>query len=795
MSRDFTGMTDNKECNCELCFRPSEGDFCQLCFSIINSQQKVGINMLMHPDQIKDGLKLIPKKFKSNKNSWDFLAKQVSDTDDVKWARKYGESDIHSEFNAKELQDIISQLKKKAKLSRVQLRKLANGFILPDGTRLSIFDGKIALDGRSLVGKIPLITALELLSNNMTRQEWDIKKLLVGLSAITSQSNSSILGRPSTNPHCKNIFSLMEWILETTEHCEHESFFLNQAWARDVKSALDVTNGTELYTTLMTNRPTGLLEAMERKPWLYRWLENNNHQHLNYPVPKEMVYEKHGRLRFRKSDANNKQSSIVIPSDPRILAFLISMYLSPIDCKSSQRLLVVRENWNSSGEKPEIRANTKRSIEFLNSIIEDSNDRVEIIDEGILVRGMAGHHYLVKVGKGPHGAPYLITGLTFRNKKMKTHRLCIYNDQSYTKTPLGDHLGSAILALLNDVISAKSIDNLATFIIFEQPTPGFYISSSEEMKIKNPTLHHHLDKLILRKNEITWLGNENKSLDEEDIILFELDENNKLTTILPKSHSENLSKREEYKQLLKDGVINLLASRIHGSAGYREWLLDDPPFGRRANREFRMYMRRAHRRVRDRMFRGIHVDRDEVWDDIVHRHERREQNMIRFGRHKRIDEACFVGDPRYGQRRYCDLAVRFWNLLLGLRETCRFHVTEIPTKRGEEGERWNVRFNDCGFKFTIRSEEELDFFAEFAIQAGWECGECVVDRVWTKVRDANPSARNRLSVLLNRYQRKIPSARVEPWWWEFTDPTNARDLWGNIPWEMEEDLRDEGYRE
>ena len=34
-------------------------------------------------------------------------------------------------------------------------------------------------------------------------------------------------------------------------------------------------------------------------------------------------------------------------------------------------------------------------------------------------------------------------------------------------------------------------------------------------------------------------------------------------------------------------------------------------------------------------------------------------------------------------------------------------MTEIPTKRGEEGERWNVTFND-GFKFT-RSEEELDF--------------------------------------------------------------------------------------
>ena len=60
-------------------------------------------------------------------------------------------------------------------------------------------------------------------------------------------------------------------------------------------------------------------------------------------------------------------------------------------------------------------------------------------------------------------------------------------------------------------------------------------------------------------------------------------------------------------------------------------VVDDPPFGRKG-KEFRMYMRRAHQRVRDRMFRDIHVDRDEVWDDIVHRQERREQNMIDWER-------------------------------------------------------------------------------------------------------------------------------------------------------------------
>ena len=81
------------------------------------------------------------------------------------------------------------------------------------------------------------------------------------------------------------------------------------------------------------------------------------------------------------------------------------------------------------------------------------------------------------------------------------------------------------MALLNDVISAKSIDNLATFIIFEQPTPGF-TSFIRKMRLRTD-MHHHLDKLIEEKRDYL-AGNENKSLDEEDIILFELDEKNKI---------------------------------------------------------------------------------------------------------------------------------------------------------------------------------------------------------------------------------------------------------------------------
>lgn len=797
-------MSDVQPANCELCFRPSEGEICQLCFSIVNDEHRVSANLIMNPSQIEDGLKLIPENFHSNKNSWNYLAKQVEDSEDVKWARKYGENEIQSTMSDRELKNVIKDLKNKNRVGRTQLRKLANGFILSDGTRLSVIDGKFALDGRTLAGNVPIITVLEMIADGKIRQNWNLKDLLVGLSAITSQANRSLLNRPTDNPHSKNIFSLMEWILESTEHCEHESFFLNQAWARDVKSALGVANGTELYTTLMNNRPNGLLEAMDRKPWLYRWLENNNHTHLNYPILKDMIYSKDGRLRFRKKDVNNKPSSILIPSDPRILSFLISMHLSPIDCKASQRLLVVRENWNNTNAKPNIKANVKRSIEFMHSIIEDGGDRVEVIEDGILVRGMAGHHYLVNVGRGAHGAPYRITGLSFTKGSLHKQNLCIYNDNNYSKTPLGDHLGSAVLALLNDVISARTINSLSSFIISEMPVPGFGITSPSEMREKNPKLLNHLSKLITRNTDIYWLEENEYSAQKNDVIYVDVNENYELTTTLNEKQTLEESNRMKYKDLLISGIKELLSNPQNSSFNRDNFGNLFPRFNQRFNnREFRQHMRRIRERfeaenfderIRERLDNRIRDYNHWLGGDI-HRHERREFDMIRFGRKKRVDQACFIGDPRFGQRRFCDLAVRYWNLLLGLRETCRFHITEVPTIRGQEGERWNVKFNDCGFKFTIRSEEELEFFSEFATQAGWESDESFGDEVWTKVRDANPSARNRLSILLNRFQREIPEARTEPWWWEFTDPSNARDLWCNIPWEMEEDLRDEGYKD
>ena len=273
-----------------------------------------------------------------------------------------------------------------------------------------------------------------------------------------------------------------------------------------------------------------------------------------------MVYSKDGRLRFRKKDVNNKQSSILIPSDPRILSFLISMYLSPIDCKASQRLLVVRENWNNSKAKPEIKANVKRSIEFMHSIIEDGADRVEIIEDGILIRGMAGHYYLVNVGKGAHGAPYQITGMSFIKNKLQKQNLCIYNDNNYTQTPLGDHLGSAILALLNDVISARTINSLSSFIISQMPVPGFGITSPSEMREKNPILLNQLSKLINRHTDIYWLEEGRYSIESDDIIFFDVNEDNEVTTTLNGQQTIDDNNRSKYKDLLISGAKEHLSN-------------------------------------------------------------------------------------------------------------------------------------------------------------------------------------------------------------------------------------------
>lgn len=106
-------MSDEQSNNCELCFRPSEGEICQLCFSIVSEKQTISANLIMNPNQIEDGLKLIPENFHSNKNSWNYLARQVEDSDDVKWARKYGENQIHSTMSDRELKGVIKDLKKK----------------------------------------------------------------------------------------------------------------------------------------------------------------------------------------------------------------------------------------------------------------------------------------------------------------------------------------------------------------------------------------------------------------------------------------------------------------------------------------------------------------------------------------------------------------------------------------------------------------------------------------------------------------------------------------------------------
>ena len=60
---NYSPMSDEQSTNCELCFRPSEGEICQLCFSIVNENQTISANLIMNPNQIEDGLKLIPEIF------------------------------------------------------------------------------------------------------------------------------------------------------------------------------------------------------------------------------------------------------------------------------------------------------------------------------------------------------------------------------------------------------------------------------------------------------------------------------------------------------------------------------------------------------------------------------------------------------------------------------------------------------------------------------------------------------------------------------------------------------------
>ncbi len=87
----------------------------------------------------------------------------------------------------------------------------------------------------------------------------------------------------------------------------------------------------------------------------------------------------------------------------------------------------------------------ERSFSLYRSVI-DGNPNVEVIDNGLVVKGGLNILWRITPGRGAHNAPYLIQTMA-PNKVGLGQPICMFDD---AEVPLGDRLCSVVLGLLND---------------------------------------------------------------------------------------------------------------------------------------------------------------------------------------------------------------------------------------------------------------------------------------------------------------------------------------------------------
>ncbi|MCP2505273.1 MAG: hypothetical protein NLN65_08265, partial [Candidatus Poseidoniaceae archaeon] len=337
------------------------------------------------------------------------------------------------------------------------------------------------------------------------------------------------LRAPLQIPGASVLFTWIEWMAE--EHLtppEHYSLNPVGVWARDVRLRLGISDRRKFDQNIVEafkHHPKGLDELNEY-PWVERWHGYLPNTQLNsqrsWPFS---IVEK--RLKFMVRSKNDASRKTSVPDEPGIWAFLLSSAFSPITSNAGELLYALQYNWTSQNiENQEIAAPLLRSIQFLREVIDGNADRVFIHDERLLVIGRLGHFYEVRIGRGAHGAPFIIDSIDSLESR-HTHPICIHDGTFHSTVPLGDTLVSVLLALLDDISTSAEIDSLLHHVSHYSPL-GFpsritdkhlrFFNSKALQKLKEVVAKHSATGIIgidwlpappVHKRGIDYQGNQN----------------------------------------------------------------------------------------------------------------------------------------------------------------------------------------------------------------------------------------------------------------------------------------------
>ena len=769
---------------CSVCEHPSPTTPCPLCESLIVSKTAKRWSYEIYENEHAEALELIGGGSCTARQRWRNLMQNVSQTEDVCWARLQDASMdpvLASPCDDAAMKTIIQRISDGVRLDKKQRNQLHCGFHLFDGVHISFVADQMYINGRVTFATVPMVSVLTLLSSKKHRCGWNMSKLLTAIASMRIDAIDTLqirrLPRRLIGPHrisesldkptASAMLSWVEWMAEEElEPPKHSVMNSLGVWSRDVRQRLSTPIGAKFENHLkeaFTHYPTGL-EELTTYPWTRRWLAYNEPKQFTTPrtLPFKIIG---GKLKFVVRSKNNASRKTSVPDEPAVWAYLLSLAYSPIKSSASNLLYALQHNWtDSKHDSYQIPAPLRRSIQFLREVIDSNPDRVFVHDECMLVIGRMGHFYEVKVGKGAHGAPFVIRAIDSLEPR-RTTPICIHDGSFHSTVPLGDTIVSVILSLVDDVKTSGEIDSLREHIA-SRPPLGFPVPLTDKHLpyLHDSTVKEFEQVMNQHASSIRWLPRDQSE--------GELGQQHNMMHLFRRNIAFNRRRwQREYDGPSHNSRCNVLVE--HAVAANST--MPHPQF-----------IELWHKSLKDgpieegpemnHFFHHFGRDRNN-WAQLQHQRQQ----------HVPIVENLPAGDIRNGERRYCEIFPRIWETLLlhPIGSTFRLGILD-----GDD-----VTFEHCHLSMTVRNPQERRIIRRFAVLLGFvENGTQDQKTVFIRRDHAKQTARRDLSLHLDSAQSTLGVPDAPPWHWHFGEVRQTPQRLGEFRSELQQDLRDVNNR-
>ena len=313
-------------------------------------------------------------------------------------------------------------------------------------------DEGMLIDGRGPFPNAPWKDLLELMASSR-RRGWDLLALALAASAVSGPvlrvprrplgfgGHHEVSDRHPARP-------LMRW-LGILRRLDEPLDPVTNMWVGDLEQTPPFhwqgrgARGPqrEVLDEMIRNRPHQIAVG-RNEPWVTAW--NTAEEVVHRPLP-QALSSSEGRLslrvaRFRRG---GDVVTVKVPRDPGCGHGCSAGCFNRLGRGACTPPCPHRgvERGSSNDVDPAL----ARSIVLFHNVMRQAGERVHIEGERVLIRGRFGHGYEVQIGRGAHGAPFVVRGVDGKGRTTDPP-LCITEDRTGPTRPVGDVLATVVLA-------------------------------------------------------------------------------------------------------------------------------------------------------------------------------------------------------------------------------------------------------------------------------------------------------------------------------------------------------------